>query len=378
MSQWLIFKPGSLRALDRVLVRYDPAVVLLVTGKDSYTNSGAETKISQVLKGRAWVRFQEFRTNPQLADVAAGLELLRRSKADLILAVGGGSVLDMAKLMGILATQEAAPEDIVLGRQKINKTGIPVIAVPTTAGSGSEATHFAVLYLGEKKYSLAHPAMLPAAALIDPELTSSLPPKITAVTGLDAFCQGVESFWSIQATNQSRTYARRAIELALASLPAAVQQPTQQMRRRMCLAALLAGKAINISKTTAPHALSYTMTSQFGVPHGHAVALTLGPILEYNSLVTEGDVTRPYTAVQVREIIEELCRLLGCPNAAAAGQRLTAFIESLGLPSRLSGVGIRKAADRRKIVEGINLERLANNPRVLTAAALSRILEEIA
>lgn len=377
MSQRLIFKPGSLSNLDRLLARYDPAMIFLVTGKDSYTGCGAEAKIGQVLKGRAWVRFQEFRTNPHLPDVEGGLRLWRQSQADLILAVGGGSVLDMAKLIGILATQEAAPGDIVQGRKNIQKVGVPVIAVPTTAGSGSEATHFAVLYLGEKKYSLAHPAMLPAAALIDPELTSSLPPAITAVTGLDAFSQAVESFWSIQATKQSRAYARKAIELALANLPAAVHHPTQQVRRQMCLASLLAGKAINISKTTAPHALSYPLTSRFGVPHGHAAALTLGPILIYNSLATAEDVTSPYTVGQLRVIIAELSRLLGCADAVAAGQRLNAFIESLGLASRLSGVGVRTAADRYRIVEGVNLERLANNPRVLTAAALSRILEEI-
>ena len=121
MSQWLIFKPGSIRALDRILERNAPATIFLVTGKDSYTECGAEAKIGQVLKGRTWVRFQEFRTNPQLADVEAGLKFWRQSKAALILAVGGGSVLDMAKLIGILATQEAAPGDIVQGCQKINK-----------------------------------------------------------------------------------------------------------------------------------------------------------------------------------------------------------------------------------------------------------------
>ncbi len=378
MSQLITFKPGSLRALDHLMARYDPALIFLVTGKDSYAGSGAEAKIRQVLKGRAQVRFQEFRANPNLADVEAGLRLFRQSKADLILAVGGGSVLDMAKLIGILSTQDSSPNDIVQGQKKITKIGVPVIAVPTTAGTGSEVTHFAVVFLSETKYSVAHPSMQPVCALIDPELTYSLPPGITAVTGLDAFCQAVESMWSIQATMQSRAYARKAIELALANLPAAVHQPSPKVRRNMCLASLLAGKAINLTKTTAPHALSYAMTACFGVPHGHAAALTLGPILIHNSLVTAEDVTPPYTVGQVRGIISELNRLLGCHDAPSAGQRITDLIESLGLHSRLSEVGIRTPADRSKIVEGVNLERLANNPRALTAAALSRILEQIA
>jgi alcohol dehydrogenase class IV len=375
MGQLITFKSGSLLALDHLIAKYDPTVIFLVTGKNSYTESGAEARIRQVLKGRAQVRFQEFSANPNLADVEAGIRLFRQSQADLILAVGGGSVLDMAKLIGILSTQDVSPRDIVQGQKKIHQIGVPVIAVPTTAGSGSEATHFAVVFLGETKYSVAHPSMQPVCALIDPELTYSLPPRITAVTGLDAFCQAVESLWSVQATPQSRTYARKGIELALRNLPAAVHQPSPEVRRNMCLASLLAGKAINLTKTTAPHALSYIMTARFGVPHGHAVALTLGPILIYNSLVTADDVTPPYTVGQVRGIIAELNRLLACHDAPSAGQRITDLIESLGLSSRLSEVGIRTPADRSKIVDGVNLERLANNPRALTAAALSRILE---
>jgi alcohol dehydrogenase class IV len=378
MSQLITFKPGSLRALDHLLARYDPALVFLVTGRDSYARSGAEAKVRQGLKGRAQVRFQEFSANPNLADVEAGLRLFHRSRPDLILAVGGGSVLDMAKLIGVLSAQDSSPRDIVQGKEKIRTIGVPVIAVPTTAGSGSEATHFAVVYCGATKYSLAHPSMQPVAALIDPELTYSLPPYITAVTGLDAFCQAVESMWSVRATAPSRAYARKAVELALAHLPAAVHQPSPQVRRHMCLASLLAGKAINLTKTTAPHALSYTMTSQFGVPHGHAVALTLGPILIHNSLVTAADVTPPASVAQVRESIAELTRVLGCRDAPAASQRITGLIESLGLATRLSAVGIRTAADRQKIVDGVNPERLDNNPRALTTADLSRILEDIA
>ena len=377
MSQQIIFRNGSLQDLGRVLEKYDPALIFLVTGKKSYRESGAASKIGKILKGRNQVRFQEFSANPKLEDLDAGIRLFRHSRADLILAVGGGSVLDMAKLIGILAVQDGSPRDTVAGREQIRTDSVPVIAVPTTAGSGSEATHFAVVFLGETKSSLAHPSMLPECVLIDPELTYSLPPRITAVTGLDAFSQAVESMWSIQATERSRAYARKAIELALANLPTAVHQPSTAVRRHMSLAALLAGKAINLSKTTAPHALSYTMTACFGVPHGHAAALTLAPVLIYNSRVTAADVTPPYTVERVREIMLALTHLLGGQDPLAAGQRITGLIESLGLPSRLSEVGIRTPADRRKIVEGVNPERLANNPRALTAPDLTRILEEI-
>jgi alcohol dehydrogenase class IV len=195
---------------------------------------------------------------------------------------------------------------------------------------------------------------------------------------LDAFSQAVESMWSVNATESSRHSARQAIRLALDHLPTAVNQPSPSARFGMSKAAHLAGVAINVTKTTAPHAISYTMTSRFGLPHGHAVALTLGPILEYNASVTEEDVTRPGGAEAVRQSIDELNRLLGCSNAAASRKRITELIEILNLPTRLRDVGVHTPAQRQLIAGGVNLERLANNPRVLSPDALVEILEEIA
>jgi alcohol dehydrogenase class IV len=311
-------------------------------------------------------------------DIERGLSLFQRASRDLILAVGGGTAIDTAKLIAIVSAQTSSPLDIVLGREKIRTPGLPVMALPTTAGTGSEVTHFAVVYVDDHKHSLAHPTMRPAYAIVDPELTYSMPPEITTATGLDAFSQAVESMWSVHATDKSKTHSREAIRLALKHLPEAVHRPKPLCRHAMSRASHLAGRAIDVTRTTAPHAISYTMTSQFGVPHGLAVALTLGATLVYNSRVTDEDCQSQRGAEHVRRAIDEVGVLLGSRDAESSRQRITKLMESLEAPTRLRDVGIRTPADRELLVNNVNLERLANNPRKLTPEALAQIIESIA
>jgi alcohol dehydrogenase class IV len=378
MNRISYIEPGAIQRMSELVDPTGARSILLVTGRASFARCGAESALKDVLAGRRVTRFSNFTANPKLHDVERGLAELRRQAPDLIIAIGGGSAMDMAKLIGVLSTQQATPREIVCGSAAIIHDSFPVIAVPTTAGTGSEATHFAAVFLDHQKYSVAHESMLPVGAIVDPELTYSLSPETTAVTGLDAFSQAVESMWSVKATKDSRQPARQAIRLALDHLPAAVARPSPASRAAMSKAAHLAGTAINITKTTASHALSYTMTSRFGVPHGHAVALSLGPMLVYNSLATDDDVTSPQGTDHLRQTIAELNHLFGCSDATGSRKKITDLIESLHLPTRLSDLGIRTEAQRWLIVEGVNPERLANNPRALSQKALLEILEEIA
>lgn len=253
-------------------------------------------------------------------------------------------------------------------------SGLPVIAIPTTAGSGSEATHFAVVYIGQVKYSVASPSMLPRVAIVDPELTFSLPPDTTAVTGLDAFAQAVESYWSIHSTDASKEFSREAIRLALDHLPAAVRNPTAAARQAMSMAAHCAGRAIDMTRTTGPHALSYPLTSYLGVPHGHAVCLTLGQFFIYNSEVTERDVADPRGAAYVREAVGDLVRLMGCRDAVEARARVEAFMRELGLETRLGSLGMPRLDLVDLLVSNVNAERMANNPRALGSTELRELV----
>ena len=372
------FGRGAIKDLAAMLDEREIRRVLLVTGSTSYSTSGAETALAPAMAGRTVRRFSNFAPNPQLDDLLHGLDLVSDTTPDAILAVGGGSVLDMAKLIGICAVHDVPARQLVTGQVPIEHPALPLIAVPTTAGSGSEATHFAVIYVDGHKYSVADPSLRPSVAIVDSALCDSLPPSVTAVSGLDTFCQAVESYWSVQSTEATRRDAARAIGLVLEFLARAVRRPDPLARERMSEAAHLAGRAIDVTKTTAAHAISYTMTSRFGIPHGHAVALTLGELLVYNSLVTDEDVTDPRGPGHVRGVIEELNALLGTADAEASRRRIEGLIESVGLATRLASLGIRHPEDHQLLVDNLNAERLRNNPRAVTPGELQPLLRRIA
>src|SRR3989344_1935280 len=276
--------PGCLANLKIILEDENPSSIFLVTGKKSYFESGAQEVLEHILHSYQVTYFSDFSVNPQLEDVIKGTSLFRKTNSDLVIAVGGGSVIDIAKSINFLAAQQGAPEDYITKKQTAQIKPKSFVAIPTTAGTGSEATHFAVVYIQKTKYSLAHEEwMLPDYVFLDPTLTYNLPRYITASTGIDVLCQAVESYWSTQSTEESKGYAREAIGMVLNNLVEAVNNPSLQSREAMLLAANLAGKAINISKTTACHSVSYPMTSYFGVSHGHACALTLAEMCLYRS-----------------------------------------------------------------------------------------------
>ncbi|MFV2066878.1 MAG: phosphonoacetaldehyde reductase, partial [Pirellulales bacterium] len=367
----------NLAAVGEILDRLSCQSVFLVADPVAFEMSGASESLGGILASRRVTVFREFQPNPNLGELLCGIESYRACQPDIVLAVGGGTAIDLAKLTGFCAAQPADPVDLIKSPTTHAHKGPPVVAAPTTAGTGSEATHFAAVYLDGRKYSLAHPYLLPDFAIVDASLTESMPPSITAETGLDAFCQAVESIWSVHSTNESIGYAAEAIPLAWRHLEAAVRHPTRDDRVAMCRAAHLAGKAINISKTTASHAISYTITSELGVPHGRAVALTLGPMLAFVSAVVEEDCSDPRGPDHVRHVIDQVVQLLGCRTAAQTDRAIQQWIASLDCPTRLAEVGTTGDAGIEMIVSGVNVDRMANNPRRLTDRSLEALLKSI-
>jgi alcohol dehydrogenase class IV len=357
-----------------VLDRLGARRVFLVTGSASYDRSGAHEAVSAATSGREVVRFSGFGENPTLDAAKVGVAQLRDAECDAVVAIGGGSVLDMAKLVNVLSSASECPQDVIMGRARVSRRCAPLVALPTTSGSGSEATHFAVAYIDHTKYSLASPFVRPDAVIVDPALTASMSPQVTASSGMDALAQAIESHWSIGSTPQSQHYSRQAIRLAMAHLPRAVNAPSAASRRAMSKASHLAGRAIDITRTTAPHAVSYSLTSYFGVPHGHAVALTLGEFLVYNSQVTAQDTTDARGAAHVQRSIAEIVALLGCHTPQDARERLRRFMESLGLATRVQALGLATAGVRDVVLDNVNAERMSNNPRMLNRDSLGGVL----
>lgn len=367
------FGVGCIGIIPQILERNKVKKVFLVTGSKSFYLSGAHDAIIPQLVDNTYIHFTEFSENPKIEDVIKGVSTFKESKCDIMIAVGGGSSIDMAKLINAIAHQQHNPFDLVTGKESITGKGLPLIAVPTTSGSGSEATHFAVVYVNNIKYSLSHKYILPDYSIIDPSLTYNLPPKLTAVSGFDALCHAVESYWSVKSTEESRKFASRAIEMILSTLDSAVNNPNIEARSIMALAAHLAGKAINITKTTAPHAISYPLTSNFGIPHGHAVALFLGKFFVINSSLESVEINDGRGKPYLQKIMQELCDLFECSNAHACSEKWYALMGAVGLKSDFRSMGIEKSSDYDLIVNHVNVERLRNNPVKLNKAMLKEL-----
>lgn len=350
--------------------------ILLVTGKSMFAASGASEKLAPILAGRRTRRICEFETNPKSGDVRRMLHRLRGDAPyDAILAVGGGSVIDVSKLLKAFWDSEDPVDGYLAGNGEPTPAEIPLIAVPSTAGSGSEATCFAVVYQGETKHSVEHPALQPDLAVVIPSLLESLPRHVAASSGMDALCQGIESYWSIHSTEESRELASKAMVTAWQCLEPAVNDRDHDALSGMAEASHLAGKAINITRTTAPHAVSYALTTRFGTAHGHAVGVLMPLFLTYNHAVTESDCLDPRGPGWVRKSVEEIVTLLGCASVAQLSQEFLAKLESVGLEPTLKQLGVTSGDDFGYIIDnGFNPQRVGNNPRRLTKQALRDML----
>lgn len=371
------FGSDAIHRLTEIVETRHAKRILLVTGQRSYEDSGASEVVERILDSHLITRYWPTANIPDLNDVEAGISAYKELSPDLMIAVGGGSIIDLAKLIRVCSSHEAAPVDLASGSAEVVTRGLPLVAIPTTAGSGSEATHFAVVYVDKKKYSVAHEYVMPDIAIVDPTLTYSMSPRQTAICGFDALSQSIESIWSVNSSDYSMRLASEAIELVVSNLYLAVSSPSASSREAMSRAANLAGQSINITKTTAPHALSYMLTVIHSIPHGHAVALTLGSFLEFNSAVSARDINDPRGVSHVHDVIERICGLMGADTAVEGRQVLQHLMETVGLDTCLRPYGIETAADCERIVEDVNVERLSNNPRKISRSQMSQMLLEL-
>lgn len=351
---------GSLNNLDEVLNRENIESIFIVCHKGSYRKSGAQSVINSILDNINIDFFHEYQLNPRYKDVIKGVKKFREKEYDLIMAVGGGSAIDVAKLINIFSFQEEPADNIITGEAKISNRGVPLIAIPTTAGTGSESTHFAVVYLEGVKHSVAHQYILPDYFILDPQLLSSLPASVMASSGMDALCQAIESYWNINSTEKSKEYAKKAIKLVYNNLEEAVHSKDIETRGKILKGSNFAGKAINITKTTAAHAFSYKITTKCGIPHGHAVALSIGELLEFNFDVEKNSVIDKRGKDYVRDTLLELFSLLEGGSAEQTKEKIKTLMQNINLNVNLSDLCSKISIE--DIIDSVNLNRLKNNP----------------
>ncbi len=359
MEQRELINLGAIKELDGILSEFSPKNILLVRGNQSYDKSGAKDSIAHLFQEFRVIEFYDFSINPKLEEAQRGLNLLLENDIDVIIAIGGGSVIDTAKIIKYLAIEES-----------LDNHNIPLIATPTTAGSGSEATHFAVVYINGKKHSYASSSILPSVAIVDANLLRGQSPYQIAVSGADAFAQGIESMWSINSTNKSIDYSEKAIKIIWDNLELAVDGDIDALAKTAA-GANWAGKAINTAKTTAAHAMSYGFTSKFDLPHGHAVSLSIPFFINIHQDISEKNCNDLRGAAHVQYIISKIARTIGVPKSYLT-KAVYLFYEKIGLLLNFKKLNISHK-DFIDIIKHVNKERLLNNPFIVELNTLEKL-----
>ena len=235
-SKNIILKKNFIHYLKPFLAKHNYKKILIVKGNKSFEKSGASEEIKLLSNDFNFIYFDKFSSNPDFKDALRGSRFFLKEKCDCIISIGGGSVIDMGKLINVFQSHKGMEISLTIGKKKLSKNLKPFVAIPTTSGSGSECTHFAVVYLKEKKYSISHSKLIPDLALVDYCLTLKLSKYQTACSGMDALSQSIESYWAVKSTSESRNYAKKSILLALNNIAKNVNKPTVSSRKNMMIA----------------------------------------------------------------------------------------------------------------------------------------------
>lgn len=317
-----------------------------------------------------YVAFDQFTPNPLYEDVCKGVELFRSERCDTILAVGGGSSIDVAKCIKLYCRMSS---DKLYLEQEYKDTGVKLIAVPTTAGTGSESTRYAVIYYDGKKQSVTHNSIIPNVAILEPRVLKTLPLYQKKCTMMDALCQGIESWWSVNSTDESKAYSRQAVETIMRWWREYIFDNTDEAAAQIMTAANDAGRAICITQTTAPHAFSYKITSMYGLPHGHAVAVCLPEIWQYMMEHPVGCVDSR-GANYLTTTFADIAQALGETTPLAAVNRLRAMLAEMELNQPVAG---DFESEQELMSHSVNPVRLKNNPVGLDLMAITQLYQII-
>ena len=316
----------------------------------------------EVLPVKERVMFSDFTPNPLYEQVCNGIEMLKTSNCDTILAVGGGSAIDVAKCIKLAVLAEegnaAIIPPLVSTHVACDGAKLLFIAIPTTAGTGSESTHNAVMYYEGAKQTVTNDGVLPDYAVLEPSVLKTLPLYQKKCTMMDALCQGIESWWSVNSNEESYEYSRKTIELIMANWRKYIFENDDEAAAQIMLAANYGGRAINITQTTAAHAFSYKITSLYKLPHGHAVAVCLPEIWKY--MVGHIDKCIDSRGQKyLNGIFQNIVTAMGCQTPTEA---IAKFREMLKEMEILNPMSDDRDNDLSSLSSSVNTIRLRNNP----------------
>jgi alcohol dehydrogenase len=380
-------------------ISYFRTAQTLITGRDSISEIGEEAKklgskkamivtdkiicqtglLSKVISPLEEMNLaidimDEVMPEPPFENLEQMMIQLQGKEYDLLIGVGGGSVLDATKVLSIMLTNQENVRDLV-GIEKVQNAGIPTILVPTTSGTGSEVTYNAIFtdVRDKVKKGIVSPYLLPKVAIVDPELTLTVPPSVTAATGMDALVHAVESYTAIRAGELTDGIALQAIKLISRSLRKAVYNGKDvKAREDMAMGSLLAGISLGNAGVGAVHALAYPLGGKFKVPHGVANSLLLPFVMKYNAVA---DLEK---FAEIAKALGENIEGLSLREAAnCTVYALTQLAQDIGIPSSLKDVGVTAEDIPNLAEEASKIDRLLNNnPRWLTVKEIEKIYEE--
>lgn len=355
--------------LDEYFVNSGAKTILLVCGgslkflriNDYFDTLEARTGIKVV-------KFSGFQPNPLYESVVEGVKVFHENKCELIAAVGGGSALDVAKCIKLYSNMDDSEEYL---KQTIVPNDVPLFAMPTTAGTGSEATRYAVIYYNKEKMSVTDQSCIPSTVLFDASTLKTLPIYQKKASMMDALCHAIEAYWSVNSTGESREYSRQAIELVMVNKDKYLANDDEG-NENMLKAAYIAGKAINITQTTAGHAMCYKITSLYGFAHGHATALCNRVLIPY--MLNNIDKCIDSRGVDfLRSIFNEIADAMGCDTPEEAAEKFDALVTELELPAPKLG----SAHELDILKTSVNPERLKNHPVGLDIDTIEDLYKEI-
>ena len=357
----ILFKTGGLAGLGDELEKngYNGGILIC---DPFFIKSGLAGKIQNIAKGRLRAVFSDITPNPLVDEVDACARVIRQGDYDFALAVGGGSAMDLAKAACAVAAHDGSIRAFHSGGKVFSRPGIPLIAVPTTAGTGSEVTCVSVLSDPDSgaKAPISSDFMFAKLIVVDPELTLSVPADVTASTGLDVLSHALEGFWSKNHQPVCDALALHSAKLVFENLLNVFDNVNDlSAREKMCEASVIAGLAFALPKTAAAHACSFPLTSIYRIPHGEACAFTLDSLCEINATAEHGR-------------LDTFARALGFSGAMEMGNRIFEMKKYTGMRMTLSDIGLSET-DLPEFVKKCHHPNLLNNPVELDDEVLTRM-----
>lgn len=371
------FGPGARKELPEVLSRMGVKKAL-VTSDKGLIKVGTTKMVTDVLDemGFPYEIYSEIKPNPTVTNVKQGVDAFKASGADCIIAIGGGSSMDTAKGIGIVANNPEFSDIVSLeGCAPTKNKSVPIIALPTTAGTGAEVTINYVIIDEERQAKMVcvDPNDIPAVAIVDPELMYSLPKGLTAATGMDALTHAIEGYITNGAWIMSDMYELQAIKMIAENLPIAVDEPTNPVGREgMALAQYIAAQAFSNVGLGLVHGMAHPMGSLHDIPHGVANALLLPTIMEFNmpTRIEKYGVIAQHMGVDTTGMTPE-------EAAQAAVDAVRALSIRVGIPQHLSEIGITEADIPALAAQAITDVCTPGNPRDVTEAEIIELYKKV-